>query len=474
MERNLGQAHPEVVAVQEKIRLTEEFLQGYQDRIRQRMGEMRNSHLGPWLAQMVRQRLQEARHKEAMIEARFAEARDEAIELTGQLAQIEILDRDVKRLNDMNEVLLNQIASLDLKQSGQEVRVAVTQEPVVVPTPVSPRLAHVALVSLAGGFVLGLLLVHLLDALDDRFRSLEEMQNRLGLAVLSMIQQMKNSQTTGLDALSMHASPTSVESESFRTLRTALGLTHPDARQIVITSPEPGDGKTTVLANLAVAYAQADKKTLLVDADLRRPGLSTLMNMRGTTGLSEILRSEEDIGSLAAVHVQPSGVKGLDILPCGPRPSNPAELLGSRRFSQLLAWAETVYDQILLDSPPALATSDAALIARLVDGVILVLQPAKNRRRLVMRLVENLGVLKIPVLGAVINRVGSHGERGYYGYYSGYGYDYGYTAAYGREDEASDGATADGDDADPHQSPMAGTSYEEPQSTAPILRRRVA
>lgn len=476
MERNLGPAHPERVALEEKIRLTEEFLRGGQSRIAERMGEMRKSQLGPWLAEMVRQRLAEARHKEQMLEAEFEEARTEAIELTGQLAQIEVLERDVKRLGDMNEVLLNQLASLDLKQSGQEVRVAVTQEPVVVATPVSPRLSYVVLASLAAGLAIGLALVHLLEALDDRFRSLEEVQNRLGVAVLSMVQHMKSPQTTGLDALAMHAAPSSAESEAFRTLRTAMALTHPDARQIVISSPEPGDGKTTVLANLGVAYAHAGKKTLLVDADMRRPGLSWLMNVRGTTGLSEVLRSDGEVARLAAGHIQPSGLEGLDVLPCGPRPTNPAELLGSARFSQLLAWAETVYDQILVDSPPAVATSDAALIGRLVDGVILVLQPAKNRRRLVVRLVENLSVLKIPLLGVVINRVGSQSERGYYDYYSGYGYGYGYgyAAGYSGDDQTAEAAVAGGVNPTSRVRLKRRVPRDQSDDGAAIIPRRVA
>ena len=202
-----------------------------------------------------------------------------------------------------------------------------------------------------------------------------------------------------------------------------MTLTYPDAHQIVVTS-EPGDGKTTTLANLAVCYAQAEKRTLLIDADLRRPGLTSLMEMRGLLGLSEVLRSEGDIAPVAERHIQPSGIKGLDILPSGPRPTDPAELLSSPRLSQLLAWAETVYDLILIDSPRTLATTDTAIIGRLVDGVILVVQPAKNHRRLVTRVVERLDLMKIPVLGLVVNRTGSDSEHGYYGYHS-YGYGMG-------------------------------------------------
>ena len=437
VQQNLGPSHPEVVALTEKVRLTEQFLGSAQDRISQRVAGSRKNQLGPWLVQMVQQKLDEARKTEEILTGRFEETRAEAINLSGQLAKIELLERDVKRLGDMNDVLLNQIASLDLKQNGQEVRVAVIEEPAVDTKPISPRLAYVALFTVLGGFGLSLALVTLLDALDDRFRSVDEMQERLGLPLLAMLQRLEPPESNGLGALVSHAMPTSVASEGFRTLRTAIALTYPDARQIVVTSAEPGDGKTTTLANLAVCYAQAEKRILLIDADLRRPGLTALMEMRGPRGLSEVLRAEVDVAQAAALHIRPSGVKGLDILASGSRPSDPAELLGSPRFSQLLAWAETAYDMIFIDSPPTLATADTAVIGRLVDGVILVVQPAKNRRRLVMRVVERLGLMKIPVLGLVVNRTGSDDEQGYYGYRSygyGDGYSYGYGEQYGREE----------------------------------------
>jgi capsular exopolysaccharide synthesis family protein len=402
------------------------------------VAELGKSQLGPWLVQMVRQKLDESRKEEEILRTRFEESRAEAINLSGQLAQVEMLERDVKRLSDMNDVLLNQIASLDLKQNGQDVRVAVIEEPVVVAEPVSPRLGMTVLLAALGGLATALGLVTVLDALDDRFRSVEEMQSRLGLPLLTMIHRLDPPESVGLSALVTHAMPTSTASESFRTLRTALTLTHPDARQIVVTSAEPGDGKTTTLANLAVCYAQAGKRTLLIDADLRRPGLTNLMGMRGPHGLSEVLRSEVDIGTIAATHIRHSAVESLDILPSGPRPSDPAELLGSPRFSQFLAWAETVYDLILIDSPPALATTDTAIIGRLVDGTILVMQPVKNHRRVVTRVVERLNLMKITILGLVVNRTGSEEDHDYYGYHS-YGYGYGAGYEYGYGESAADG-----------------------------------
>jgi len=441
LRSEVGPKHPELVALRDRIAMTEQFLGGYQDRLQERIAELRKGRLGPWLLEVVRQRLEEIREKEAQLQACYDEARQQAVGLSGHLLHIQGLEREEKRFSDEYDELFRKITELDLRRDGSEVRTAVIEQPEPILRPVSPRLTYVVLLVLVGGFGAGLGLVHLLDALDDRFRSLDEMQNRMGVPVLAMVQQMAAPETVGLAAITMYADPASAESEAFRTLRTALDLAHPDARQIVFSSAEPGDGKTTVSANLAVGYAQSDKKTLLIDADLRRPGLTRMMNLRGVYGLSELLRSEGNIAEQAAIHIQPSGLANLDILPSGPRPPNPHELLLSARFSQLLAWASGVYDHILIDSPPTLLTSDTAIIGRLVDGVVLVVQPAKNRRRLLTRVVESLTLLKIPILGLVINRVGSDADKSYYGYHSGYGYGYGggygygYGYGYGAEEE---------------------------------------
>ncbi len=475
LQQHLGPNHPEVVALTEKLRLTEEFFASTQTRISQRVAELRKSQLGPWLLQMMQQKLEETRKQEEILAARFEESRSEAINLSGQLAKIEILERDVKRLGDMNDVLLNQIASLDLRQNGTDVRVAVMEEPVIRKSPISPRLSVAMMLSVICGLSLSCGLVIMLDAFDDRFRSYEEMQSRLGIPLLTVVQRLEPTGSSGLPALVTHALPTSVASESFRTLRTALTLTHPDARQIVATSAEPGDGKTTMLANLAVCYAQAGKRTLLIDADLRRPGLTNLMNMRGPHGLSEILRSSGELADIVPRHLRLSGLEGLDIIPSGPRPSDPAELLGSPRLSQLLAWAETSYEMILIDSPPTLATTDSAIIGRLVDGVLLIVQPSKNRRRLVTRVVERLNLMKMPVLGFIANRNSLEKEHDYYGYQS-----YGYTPYGGEEDDPQGDAHSEADSRRPSEGSVPFPSHirydDEEDEDAPglVVPRRVA
>jgi capsular exopolysaccharide synthesis family protein len=439
LRQHLGPAHPNLITLQERIRLEEDCLRTNQERVCRRAAEMDTTRLGPWMVQTLQQRLRQFQDKEALLKQQFEQARAEAKSVGGQLAQVEVLEREEEQLNRWNEKLEDRIAELSVTQKGQEIRTAVIQEPAIPTRPSWPKLGYVVMVSLLGGFGVALALVHALDLLDDRFNSQEELQSRLGIPVLAMIPELQPAEGAGVESLPMYAHPTAVGNEAFRTLRTALSLIHEGARQIVITSPEPEDGKTTILANLAVSYAMSEKKTLVIDADLRRPGMTRLMDMPGPTGLSELIRGEGDIGPLAAKHIRASRIKGLDFLPSGPRSANPAELLASPRFSQLLAWAAGTYDQVFVDAPPMTAASDAAAVGRLVDGMILVMRPAKNRRRLIVRVVEGLRTLKLPVLGVVINRVGSKEERGYYSYHdSGYGYGgygYGYANRYADDKE---------------------------------------
>jgi capsular exopolysaccharide synthesis family protein len=309
--------------------------------------------------------------------------------------------------------------------------------------PVSPKLSLVGAVCLAGGLLAGLCLVFALDALDDRFRSPDELRLQLGAPVLAMIRRMEGLATSGLEALQVHASPQDVASEAFRTLRTTLAFSGEQTQRLVISSAEPGDGKTTVLANLAASYAQAGKRTLLIDADMRRPGLTALLEMRGQGGLSDVLRDSATVVDAARQRIQTIALPGLEVLPSGPRPSNPAELLASERFCDLLAWAETTYDQVLVDAPPVLAASDAAIIARLVDGVVLVVRPDKNQRRPVVRAAESFSALGARLLGVVINRLTTGKDEGYYGYNYGVGYGYGYGAEYGYDADDEPAAVAE-------------------------------
>jgi capsular exopolysaccharide synthesis family protein len=319
------------------------------------------------------------------------------------------------------------------------------------------------------GLLGGLGIVYALDLLDDRFRSPEELSAQLGVPVLAMIRELSVEASTGVEALVVHTAPQAIESEAFRTLRTTLAFSGEQRDRVAITSTEPGDGKTTIAANLGVSYALAGKRTLLIDADLRRPGLTKLFELRGQAGLADVLRSDEAVAELCGQWIQATGADGLDVLPSGPRPSNPAELLGGGRLSDVLAWAEGRYDQVIVDCPPILAASDAAIVGRLTDGLILAVQPHKTNRRLVLGAVQGLAAVGTGVVGVVVNRVDSEKGGGYYGYNYGYGYGYGYGCGYGH----GDGRKHDDDDHEGEQSGQMGEpeAAQKPAGTLAIRRR---
>ncbi|HTM54318.1 MAG TPA: polysaccharide biosynthesis tyrosine autokinase [Pirellulales bacterium] len=421
-----GPAHPRVIAVQERIRSASNYLAQYQQRLDHKLSGVRDRQLGPMLSQMVAQRLNETWRHEGSLRAGFEQARHEAVELNGDMARLEILEHDLRWLRDLRDVLLNQIASVDLRQDHGDIRTAVVSEPVLPLSPVWPKLPIVGLCCLLAGGGAGLAAIYALDILDDHFRSPDELREQLGLELLAMVREMPGAPAQGLSSLRVVSEPNAVESEAFRTLRTTLALNKSETSRLVVSSAEPGDGKTTVAANLAVSFAQAGKRTLLIDADMRRPGLTTLLEAKGKPGLADVLVGTTNLHQAGVPQVFALGVGQLDFLPAGTRRPDSAELLASQRLAELLAWAESRYDQILIDSPPGLAASDASIIGRLVDGLVLVVQPQKTQRRSVVHVVKAFGTHGVTVLGLVVNRIASQKENSVYGYNFAAGYGYGY------------------------------------------------
>lgn len=189
--------------------------------------------------------------------------------------------------------------------------------------------------------------------------------------------------------------------EAFRRIRTNLHFSAPAERQrsVVVTSPQPDDGKTTVACNLAFATAQAGRSVLLIDANLRRPALQSVFKGMGDSGLSNILVGE---GTLAACVIK-TDVPRLDVLGSGRIPPNPAELLGSPQWRALLAEANSRYDQVFIDAGPVLLTNESVLAATAADGVVLVIRAHRNSRGVARRACGLLSDVNAKVLGVVLN-----------------------------------------------------------------------
>jgi capsular exopolysaccharide synthesis family protein len=229
--------------------------------------------------------------------------------------------------------------------------------------------------------------------------------------------------------------PESVAAEAFRSLRTSVLLSRPKTgpRVILVTSCLPGEGKSTVTVNLAISFAQHGKKVLIMEADMRRPSMKHVLDVSNDTGLSNVLAGSLtlDEATLHGVHV-PS----LDVLPAGPRPPMPSEMLGSTAFDSLLEQLCALYDIILIDSPPALLLTDAVSIATKTDAVIWVARAGVITRPYLARATQLIDRNGMPVIGFVLNRMDKSVDPYTYGY--GYGYKYKYYGSYYGEKKSND------------------------------------
>jgi capsular exopolysaccharide synthesis family protein len=428
-----GPNHPRVAELQSRIAGIQQYLQSYRESVSQRVAGGNSGNMGPVIYRMLEQSVRQAQQKEQQLATAFEEARQEAARHSGDVVQLRMLEREVTRLEAQYDLLFEKISTVDMRQEQAPIQATVVREPVPDLVPISPQLRFVIFACFASGVTIGTVIIYVQDVLDDRFSSPEELTTQLGVPVLTMVRKLDPLPGTGMETVHTHAMPNSVESEPFRTLRTALSLTGSACERLLICSSEPGDGKTTITANLSTAFAQAGKRTLVIDADLRRPGFTTLLNLKGVPGVAEIITSHQPPVEIAPQLVQHTAAEGLDVLPVGLRRPNPAELLSSQAFVELLAWADSVYDRVIVDCPPVLAVSDAQIVGQLVDGAILVVRPEKNHRRAVIRAVECFRTSGCRVLGVVANALSADAQS--YGY-GGYGYGYGYGYTYGHDENA--------------------------------------
>lgn len=211
--------------------------------------------------------------------------------------------------------------------------------------------------------------------------------------------------------------PKSLTAEAYRTLRTNLQFASVDneIKRILFTSAGPQEGKSSIVANLAVSISQAGKSVLIIDADLRNPSQHKIFGLSNLNGLTTTLA--EDVSAFAYIGKTP--YEGLDILTSGPIPPNPAELLDSRRMKQILQEITSAYQFVLLDSPPVIAVADASVLAQSVDGVILVLAEREVKREYAVRAKEQLEKVGAKVLGIVLNKAKLQSQRHNYYYYYG-------------------------------------------------------
>ncbi len=273
------------------------------------------------------------------------------------------------------------------------------------------------LLAAAIGLMLAVGAAFLLEYLDDTIKSPEDMARATGLTTLGAITRIAGESPS--EKLITVRHPKSPISEAYRVMRTNLQFSTLDQslKSLVITSPNPMEGKSTTMANLGVVMAQAGKSVILVDSDLRRPMLHKILGLPNKEGLTNALLQDE---SMLDGHLQETGIQNLRVLTSGPLPPNPSELLGSQRMQHLVEQLEKQADIVLFDTPPALPVTDAAVLATQADGVLMVADAGKTRRTAARQAVENLRKVGVNLLGFAVNRLPLRGSGGYYYYYQYY------------------------------------------------------
>lgn len=314
-------------------------------------------------------------------------------------------------------------AQLVSSGEGAQNRIQILEPAQVPTTPVGPKLAQNVLLAALVGLALALGAIVLFELIDDTLKTTEDARKSLNLPVLGSVARFGSGVYN--DRLATSSPDYSRVAEAYRVLRTNLQFSAigQSLNSLMITSSKPKEGKSTTAANLAAVIAQSGKRVILVDADLRRPVQHLIFELDNEQGLTTAFLDEN--GSVSK-YLKPVTADSLSVLPSGPIPHNPAELLDSQRMIQVLDALKKEADLVIVDSPPVLSVADATILASRVDGVLMVVDAGYTRRGVAKRAKETLQGIGANILGVVVNRAAVRSESDYY-------YDYSYASETGEK-----------------------------------------
>jgi capsular exopolysaccharide synthesis family protein len=407
LKRRYMANHPSVRAAQATV-----------SSLRARIGEMDRGLADGYMVSLE-QKITASKNREAELQKSFEEQNRAAMALNDKAADYEKIDADVKRLSNMVEKADMQMIDLNATENVGVPKVQVFDEPNVPSAPILPARNTMLFQGLMIGLVLGCFAALVRDWTDQGLRSSEEIIETLGVPLLGSVPHMPGPPNPMAQGRKVDLEPASDVAETYRTIRTAVFFGTPDreSRTILVTSPAPGDGKSTFASNLAIAMAQTGKRVLLVDADFRRPVQHRIFECRPGIGLSTVLAGHEPLEKT----IQNTGIAGLDILPAGPLPGNPSEILNSQSFNEVLEELSVRYEHVVIDSPPVMAVADARILAAMCSVTVLVLRAQTSTRKAAMHARRALQSVGAAILGVVVNDVPRARDRhGDYGGYSGY------------------------------------------------------
>jgi succinoglycan biosynthesis transport protein ExoP len=384
---------------------------------------------------------------EQALNAALAQAKGEAVKQNQDAIQFGVLKQDVETNKALYQDFLQKTNQANLEVAQQHSNMRVLQPARKPGSPVAPDRLRTILIGFIFSFGMGIGLVLFLEYLDNTIKSVEDVSRYVQLPALGVIPMISNvtprqlraagekrkprarapkekdSLAVALQSANLVAFDTrSSAAEAYRALRTSvlLSAAGQPPKTLLITSGQPGEGKTTTVVNTAISLAQLGASVLIIDCDLRKPAIHKMLGAEHAHGLSNYLSRDVELGGL----IQKLQMPNLSLLACGPIPPNPAELISSDKMRKMLAELADRYDHILIDSPPLMNVTDPVILSTMVDGVMLVVSWGKSTREVAQRVRMELTSVGAKIFGVVLNNVDLRRE-GYDDYYYYRYYSYG-------------------------------------------------
>ena len=406
MSRKIGDRHPQMIKLKGDLKSVREKMSSEITRV---ISALKNEY-------------ELSKANESSLKTLFAQGKGEAMALSEKSMRYDVLKRELETNQQIYEALLKRVKETTLVEEVKSFNIYIVDKAEVPKGPVRPNTFKNILIALVLGLCGGVGIAFFFEYLDNTFKGPQDIEEKLALPLLGIVPLIKKPdvQDGRIETLLLNNQKSNI-AESYKALRTSLLLSSGEPiKSVVVTSSVEDEGKTTTAINIAVSFAQLEKKVLLVDADLRKPKVHTMLGIDNSVGLSVYLSRQT-----LQENIRGTKMPNLSVLSAGPLPPNPSELLSSRSMKDFLEHATNHFDIVVFDSAPLITVTDTTILSALVDGTVLVVKSGKTTVDIAKRGLKVLMDANIKILGAVLNGMDTEKE--------GYRYLYPYYYQYGQE-----------------------------------------